>query len=79
MMFYLEIPTIFLCAIFLGSKQNYGASFLDVSTGEFLVSEGTLEDIDKLIQNFNPSEILISKKQKNALQDTLGKQLPFFT
>jgi DNA mismatch repair protein MutS len=68
----------FLCSIFLGSKQNYGISFLDVSTGEFLVSEGNLEDIDKLIQNFSPSEILISKKQKNILHDALGKQHPFF-
>ncbi|MBZ9652139.1 DNA mismatch repair protein MutS [Psychroflexus sp. CCL10W] len=68
----------FLCAIALGSKDNYGISFLDVSTGEFLVSEGSLEDVDKLIQNFSPSEILISKKQKNQLAEQLGSQQPYF-
>lgn len=68
----------FLCAIILGAKSNYGISFLDVSTGEFLVSEGHLDDIDKLIQNFSPSEILISKKQKNQLAEQLGSQHPYF-
>lgn len=68
----------FLCSIVLGSKTNYGISFLDVSTGEFLVSEGSLEDVDKLIQNFSPSEILISKKQKTILVEQLGSQQPYF-
>lgn len=68
----------FLCAIVLGAKSNYGISFLDVSTGEFLVSEGHLDDIDKLIQNFSPSEILISKKQKHHLAEQLGSQHPYF-
>jgi len=68
----------FLCAIALGAKSNYGISFLDVSTGEFLVSEGHLDDIDKLIQNFLPSEILISKKQKHHLAEQLGSQHPYF-
>jgi DNA mismatch repair protein MutS len=49
-----------------------------VSTGEFLVSEGSLEDIDKLIQNFQPSEILISKQQKNKVKELLGSQLPYY-
>lgn len=68
----------FLCSIFLGSKTNFGISFLDVSTGEFLVSEGSLEDIDKLLQNFAPSEILISKKQKSQIADLLGNSQPYF-
>ncbi|WP_157594996.1 DNA mismatch repair protein MutS [Psychroflexus tropicus] len=68
----------FLCSIFIGSKSNYGISFLDVSTGEFLVSEGALIDIDKLIQNFSPSEILVSKKQKTLISEQLGNQHPYF-
>ena len=68
----------FLCAIVLGAKSNYGISFLDVSTGEFLVSEGHLDDIDKLLQNFSPSEILISKKQKHHLAEQFGSQHPYF-
>ncbi len=68
----------FLCSVFLGSKSNFGISFLDVSTGEFLVSEGTFEDVDKLLQNFSPSEILISKRQKTELLDSFGSQLPYY-
>ena len=68
----------FLCAIVQGAKSNYGISFLDVSTGEFLVSEGHLDDIDKLLQNFSPSEILISKKQKHHLAEQFGSQHPYF-
>jgi len=52
----------FLAAISLG--KQIGISFLDVSTGEFLISQGTIEEVDKLLQNFNPSEILVSKQKK---------------
>lgn len=52
----------FLAAISLG--KQIGISFLDVSTGEFLISEGTVDEVDKLLQNFNPSEILVSKQKK---------------
>jgi len=54
----------FLCAVHFG-KNNLGVSFLDVSTGEFLCAQGNREYIDKLLQNFGPSEILIQKKYKN--------------
>ena len=46
----------FLAALHFG-KQRIGVSFLDVSTGEFLVSQGDQEYIDKLMQNFAPSEV----------------------
>ena len=50
----------FLCAVhFEGTKA--GVSFLDVSTGEFLVAEGNFEYIDKLIQGFQPKEVLFQK------------------
>ena len=52
----------FLASIYLGN--NIGVSFLDISTGEFIISEGSIDYIDKLLQNFNPSEILISKQKK---------------
>ncbi|MDC1492989.1 DNA mismatch repair protein MutS [Flavobacteriaceae bacterium] len=52
----------FLAAISLG--KQIGVSFLDVSTGEFLISQGTIDEVDKLLQNFNPSEILVSKQKK---------------
>ncbi|NVK51945.1 MAG: DNA mismatch repair protein MutS [Flavobacteriaceae bacterium] len=46
------------------TKKHIGISFLDVSTGEFLVAQGDEEYIDKLLQNFNPSEVLVEKKHK---------------
>lgn len=53
----------FLAAIHFG-KKYLGISFLDVSTGEFLTAQGDEASIDKLLQNFNPSEVLIQKQYK---------------
>ena len=61
----------FLAAIYFANK-SIGISFLDVSTGEFLTSQGNTEYIDKLLQNFNPSEILIAKNNKNDFRETFG-------
>ena len=59
----------FLAAVHFNTTKknkegNVGISFLDVSTGEFLVSEGNTEYIDKLLQNFSPSEVLVQKQYK---------------
>ncbi len=53
----------FLCAIHF-AKKTIGIAFLDISTGEFFTAEGEEDYIDKLLQNFNPSEILIQKSNK---------------
>ncbi|AUC85729.1 DNA mismatch repair protein MutS [Polaribacter sp. ALD11] len=53
----------FLAAIHFDKKQ-LGISFLDVSTGEYLVAQGNAEYIDKLLQNFSPSEVLVQKQHK---------------
>jgi len=53
----------FLAAVHFNKKQ-LGISFLDVSTGEYLVAQGNTEYIDKLLQNFNPSEVLVQKQNK---------------
>lgn len=55
----------FLAAIHFG-KKIIGVSFLDVSTGEYLVAQGNAEYIDKLLQNFNPSEVLVQKQYKQS-------------
>ncbi len=55
----------FLAAVHFAKKQ-IGVAFLDVSTGEFLVSEGNKEYIDKLLQNFQPSEVLVEKKHRQT-------------
>ncbi len=59
----------FLAAVHFGKKGRIGLSFIDISTGEFLVSEGTATYIDKLLQSFQPSELIFSKsKQKDVLK-----------
>ena len=67
----------FLAAVHFG-KKFLGVSFLDVSTGEFLVSQGNEEYIDKLLQNFRPSEILIPKQFKNQFQSVFGDDFHTF-
>lgn len=67
----------FLAAVYFGKKQ-LGIAFLDVSTGEFLTSQGNEEYIDKLLQNFSPSEILIQKSNKNQFKNTFGENFNTF-
>ena len=62
----------FLCAIHFG-KEEIGVSFLDVSTGEFLVAEGDREYIDKLISGFEPSEIIFQKNRNKDFQGQFGE------
>lgn len=62
----------FLASIYFG-KRIIGISFLDVSTGEFLAAQGNEEYIDKLLQNFNPSEVLIPKQNKNDFKELFGE------
>ena len=53
-------------------KNQCGISFLDVSTGDFYVSQGDIKLIDQLIANFSPNEILISKPSKNKFTELMG-------
>ena len=57
----------FLATIYYG-KLYMGISFLDVSTGEFLVGEGTKDYIDKLLNSFEPMEIIYQKDKKNKIE-----------
>ncbi|MCF6306436.1 MAG: DNA mismatch repair protein MutS [Flavobacteriaceae bacterium] len=71
----------FLAAIHFGStskKEEIGVSFLDVSTGEFLTSQGSAEYIDKLLQNFSPSEVLFSKQKRKLFSETFGDNFHVF-
>ena len=67
----------FLAAIHF-SKKLIGISFLDVSTGEFLVAQGNEEYIDKLLQNFNPSEVLVQKQYKVKFNEFFGERFNTF-
>ncbi len=53
-------------------KTQCGISFLDVSTGDFYVSQGDVKLMDQLIANFSPNEILISKPSKNKFNELIG-------
>ncbi len=67
----------FLASIYFG-KLTIGVSFLDVSTGEFLTSQGNAEYIDKLLQNFSPSEILVQKPNKVQFSTQFGDDFNTF-
>ncbi len=67
----------FLAAVY-HIKDDFGVAFLDVSTGEFLVSEGSKSYIDKLLQNFSPSETLLSKPQRTNFKTLFGNQFNTF-
>ena len=66
----------FLASVFI--SNNIGISFLDISTGEFLISQGDSEYIAKLLANFNPSEILISKQYKKKFKEIFGELYNLF-
>ncbi|WP_187632020.1 DNA mismatch repair protein MutS [Hymenobacter lutimineralis] len=61
----------YLCAVHFG-KQEAGISFLDISTGEFLVAQGTIEYLGKLLQNFQPAEVLFCKKSRAEFEGHFG-------
>lgn len=61
----------FLASVYFAHK-SIGISFLDISTGEFLTAQGNAEYIDKLLQNFSPSEVLIPKNSKNDFREIFG-------
>ncbi len=67
----------FLAAVHFGRKK-LGIAFLDISTGEFFTSEGSSEQMDKLLQNFAPNEVLVSKTHKKEFLDFFGTQLHAF-
>ena len=67
----------FLCSVHFGRKL-LGISFVDISTGEFLTSEGSEEQIDKLLQNFAPNEVLVSKTHKKDFTEIFGNQFHTF-
>jgi len=67
----------FLAAIHYG-KRHLGISFLDVSTGEFLTSQGDIAHIGKLLQNFKPNEILVQKQYKKQFSEDFGDSFYVF-
>ena len=70
----------YVAAISLEEKSStYGIALLDISTGEFMCSQGPLAYIQKLVQSFLPAEILYPKKHRAAFIDAFGEQFHSFT
>jgi len=67
----------FLCAVHF-AKNVCGVSFLDISTGEFMVAEGTKEYIDKLLTNFSPKEVLIERSKRKLFEEYFGSRFFIF-
>ena len=64
----------FLAGIHL-TDNKIGISFVDISTGEFYLAEGNESYIDKLLQNFKPSEIVIQKNKTTAFKEKYGDKV----
>lgn len=66
----------YLAALYF-DKQQIGVAFCDISTGEFLVSQGNAEYIDKLLQGFKPTEIVFQKNKRQEFLSLFGDK--FYT
>ena len=66
----------FLASVYF-SKNIVGVSFLDISTGEFLLAEGTAEYVDKLLSSFSPKEVLYDRTKKKEFENAFGTK--YFT
>ena len=63
----------YLASLNIG-KNSAGVAFLDISTGEFYVAEGTFDYVDKLLNNFLPKEVLVERSKQNFFFETFGKK-----
>ena len=67
----------FLAAVHFG-RTITGVAFLDVSTGEFILAQGQEDYIDKLLQNFKPSEVLSAKPKRKEFSEAFGDEFHNF-
>ena len=63
----------FLASVHLDDKES-GVAFLDVSTGEFYLTQGNNDYIDKLLQSFNPSEVLCQRNKRKLFVDNFSEK-----
>ncbi|MGA0558427.1 DNA mismatch repair protein MutS [Larkinella sp. VNQ87] len=73
----------YLAAVHFAKGANpegqFGVAFLDISTGEFLTAQGNAAYADKLLQSFNPSEILFCKKYRKDFVELFGDKFNTYT
>ena len=68
----------FLAAVFYG-KKNLGVSFLDISTGEFMIAEGDIDYVGKLLQSLTPKEVIYQKNKRRNFEKDFGNLYYTFT
>lgn len=69
----------YLASVHFGRNNVFGIAFLDVSTGEFLTTQGTKDYIEKLLQSFAPSEVLYCKKHRQEFTEFFGDKFHTFS
>ena len=69
----------FLAGIHFADDDQYGLAFLDISTGEFFVTEGDREYADKLLQGFRPAEVIFQRHQQKRFKEYFGTKTYIYT
>ncbi len=69
----------FLAGIHFAGEDAFGLAFLDLSTGEFFISEGNQEYADKLLQSFSPSEVIFQRHQQKKFKEFFGGKMYVYT
>lgn len=66
----------YLAAVFF--NKSWGVSFLDISTGDYWVAQGSTEQVEQLLQSFSPSEVLVPKPKKKLFIEEFGSTFHCF-
>ncbi len=69
----------FLGAVFFAEEERYGIAFLDISTGEFFLAQGDREYADKLLQSFQPAEVLFQRNRQKNFKEYFGSKFYTYT
>lgn len=69
----------FLGSVHFHNEQLFGISFLDISTGEFLIAEGDREYADKLLQSFKPAEVIFQRHRQKQFKEIFGNKFYTYT
>ncbi|MFV0606162.1 MAG: DNA mismatch repair protein MutS [Niabella sp.] len=69
----------FLAGIHFAGDDQFGLSFLDLSTGEFFIAEGDREYADKLLQSFSPAEVIFQRQQQKKFKEYFGGKMYVYT
>jgi len=68
----------YLCALHLDRSEEFGIAFLDLSTGEFLITQGNKPVVESLFQRFRPAEIIFNKKDKKIVNELIRSEYPVY-